>query len=289
MAVSESLGERHEVELPAGPIEYRERGEGGPPIVFAHGPLANGDLWRDVVPRLAARHRCITPDLPHGSHPRPMREDADMTPAGLARLIADFLEALDLTDVTLVANDFGGALSQIVMADHPERLGRVLLTSCDSFRQLPPRVLKPLPLVARIPGAMSWMVRMGRRPRVQRMFYASLAHRRIEPEILASYVGPAQRDERIVRDLRKMCMALAPRYTLDAAGKLPGFDRPVLVAWGAHDPWFSRRNGRRLAELLPHGRFTLIEGAMTFVPEDAPERVAELVEELVSERVPVAA
>jgi pimeloyl-ACP methyl ester carboxylesterase len=289
MAVSESLGDRRNVEVAAGPIEYREAGDGDPPVVFVHGPMANGDLWRDVVPRLAGRHRCITPDLPHGSHSLPMNEDADLTPAGLARLIADFLETLELTDVTLVANDYGGALSQVVMADHPERLGRVLLTSCDSFGQLPPRLLKPLPLVARIPAALPWMVRMGKRRRVQRAFYAGLAHRRIEPEILESYLAPAQRDERIVRDLRKLCMALAPRYTHDAARKLPGFDRPVLVAWGSHDPWFARRNGRRLAELLPQGRFTLVEGAMTFVPEDAPERVAKLVEELVSERVPVAA
>ena len=285
MAVSASLGERHAVELAAGPIEYREAGEGDPPLVFVHGPMANGDLWRDVVPRLAGRWRCITPDLPLGSHSRPMREDADLTPAGLAGIIAELLEELDLSDVTLVANDYGGALSQIVMADHPERLGRVLLTSCDSFRQLPPRLLKPLPLLARIPAALPWMVRMGRRRRVQRAFYGTLAHRRIEPEILESYIGPAQRDERIVRDLRKVCIALAPSYTLDAARKLPGFERPVLVAWGSHDPWFARRNGRRLAELLPRGRFTLIEGAMTFVPEDAPAHVAQLVEELVTSSV----
>ena len=289
MAVSERLGDRREVELAAGTIEYRERGEGDPPTVFLHGPIVNGDLWRDVVPRLAEGRRCIVPDLPLGSHSRPMRADADLTPRGLARLVADFLEALDVSDVTLVANDYGGALSQIVMAEHPERLGRVLLTSCDSFGQLPPRLLKPLPLVARVPGAIAWAARAARRPRVQRLLYASLAHRTIEPEILASYVAPAQRDTGVVRDLTKVCTALAPRYTRDAASKLARFDRPVLVAWGAHDPWFARRNGRRLAELLPEGRFALVDGAMTFVPEDAPARVAELVEELAVEAAPVAA
>ena len=289
MAISEALGGRRELELSAGTIEYRERGAGPKPLVFVHGPIANADRWRDVVPPLADRHRCIAPDLPLGSHSRPMREDADLTPAGLARLIAELLEALDLTDVTLVANDYGGALSQIVMADHPERIGRALLTSCDSFGQLPPRVLKPLPLVARIPGAVRWGMRVPRSPRARRMAYASLAHRRIEPEILESYLGPVQRDDAIARDLTKLCVALAPRYTRDAASKLHRFDRPTIVAWGADDPWFSRRNGRRLAELLPLGRFELIEAARTFVPEDAPERVAELVEELVSERVPVAA
>src|SRR5215217_1343427 len=113
MSISEALGQQHEVRLSQGTVHYRERGQ-GETIVFVHGLLVNGDLWRKVVPLLADRYRCITPDWPLGSHAEPLSPDADLTPPGLARLIADFLEKLDLHDATLVSNDTGTALTQLV-------------------------------------------------------------------------------------------------------------------------------------------------------------------------------
>ena len=110
--------EMHEIELTPGTIRYRDVGR-GEPIVFVHGLLVNGDLWRKVVPPLARSFRCIVPDLPLGSHVTAMRPDADLTPPGLARLIADLLAALDLRDVTLVGNDTGGALCQLVATRPP--------------------------------------------------------------------------------------------------------------------------------------------------------------------------
>src|SRR5213080_49381 len=100
MSVSAALGERRTVEVPAGTIEYRERGD-GPPVVFVHGVGVNGDLWRRVVPGLAGEHRCIAPDLPHGSHSYPLREGTDMSLPGLARIVADLLEALDRNSTRL--------------------------------------------------------------------------------------------------------------------------------------------------------------------------------------------
>src|SRR5438874_10453979 len=111
MSVSKALGDPKEAKLEQGTIRYRERGT-GEPIVFVHGLLVNGDLWRKVVPELANDFRCITPDWPLGSHEVPMSHEADLTPTGLAKLIADFLAALALENVTLVGNDSGGALSQ---------------------------------------------------------------------------------------------------------------------------------------------------------------------------------
>src|SRR2546425_13371967 len=111
MAISETLGNQKEVQLPQGTITYRERGTGDP-IVFAHGALVNADLWRKVVPELSKDFRCIAPDLPLGSHDRPLPADADLSPPAAAKLIADFIAALDLERVTLVGNDTGGALCQ---------------------------------------------------------------------------------------------------------------------------------------------------------------------------------
>src|ERR1700760_3766722 len=140
-----ALGTTKTVRLPGGEISYADRGA-GPPAVFVHGLLVNANLWRKVVPTVAdAGFRCLAPDLPLGAHRVPMPADADLTPPGVARLIAEFLDALDLTDVTLVANDTGGALTQILMANHPDRIGRVVLTPCDAFEEFFPEPFTSMP------------------------------------------------------------------------------------------------------------------------------------------------
>src|SRR6185503_1789682 len=123
MSITSSLGEQRTVEIPAGTIAYRERGS-GPPLVFVHGVGVNGDLWRHVAPPLADAHRCVVPDLPFGSHSHPLRPDADLSLPGLARIVADLLAALGLEDVTIVANDTGGAVAQWLVGHHAERVGR---------------------------------------------------------------------------------------------------------------------------------------------------------------------
>src|SRR3954452_7491138 len=141
------------VQLPQGPVRVREEGE-GPPIVFIHGLLADGRLWDDVVAPLKASARCIVPDLPLGAHRMALKRDADLTPYGLAKLIADLLAALELHDVTLVANDTGGGLSQILVTRHPDRVGRLILTPCDAFENFPPKMFRPLQyLGGYVPGA----------------------------------------------------------------------------------------------------------------------------------------
>src|SRR2546430_16514383 len=134
MSVSAVLGDRRTVEPPAGTIEYRERG-GGSPVVFVHGVGVNGDLWRGVAPRLADEHRCVVPDLPWGAHSHPLRDDADLSLPGMARIVADFMAALHLGDVTVVANDTGGAVAQWLVGHHPDRIGGLVLTSCDAFEK----------------------------------------------------------------------------------------------------------------------------------------------------------
>src|SRR2546423_12423445 len=138
MSISAELGEPRAVQIPAGTIEYRERG-GGPPIVLVHGVGVNGDLWRWVVPELADRHRCITPDLPLGAHALPLREGVDMSLPELARILADFLAALNLHDVAIVANDTGGAIAPWLAGHPPQRARALRLTPWRAVDRLPPR------------------------------------------------------------------------------------------------------------------------------------------------------
>ncbi len=278
MSISGQLGEQKQVELPQGTIHYRERGT-GEPIVFVHGLLVNGDLWRKVVPELAKDFRCITPDWPLGSHVQPMPPGADLTPPALAQLIADFMAALDLQGVTLVGNDSGGALSQIVVTEHPERIARLVLTPCDAFEVFPPAMFKYLSLVPRIPGAMFGLAQSMRFNAVRRMpnAFGWLTKRPLEREASDSYVRPSISSGAIRRDTAKFLKGTSSEYTLAAGRKFAQFDRPVLVAWAADDKFFHLDLGKRLADAFPNARLEVIEDSRTFLPEDQPERLAALI------------
>jgi pimeloyl-ACP methyl ester carboxylesterase len=281
MARSAELGQRRTVRLPQGVIAYRERGEGGP-VVFVHGLLVNADLWRAVVPAVAdAGFRCLAPDWPLGSHELPMPPDADLSPPGLADLIGGFLEALDLSDVTLVANDTGGALVQVLMARRPDRVGRVVLASCDALERFFPPAFRYLPIMARLPGS-GWLLAQSLRPRVLHQLpitYGWLTHRPIPPEVMDSYLQPARRSAGVRRDLRRFLRGVHRRHTLAAAETFGAFDRPVLLACGVDDRLFPVSLAQRLAGLLPDARLMPVPGARTFVPEDQPEVLAKLITE----------
>ncbi|WP_158282925.1 alpha/beta fold hydrolase [Nocardioides silvaticus] len=278
MAISSSLGTEHAVELRAGRLHYRERGA-GTPVLLVHGGLANADLWREVVPALAALgpYRLIAPDLPLGSHHEAMRNGADVTPPGIVAILVELLDALDLDRVVVVANDAGGAISQMLAARHPERIDRLVLTSCDQYLQFPPRYLKPVRWVSFLPRVGDLVARSFRFRAVHGPFFRSVARTPLPPEVLDSYLRPMLEDPAIRSDLVRFFRGTRPRHTLEAARGLRTFDRPVLVLWGGSDLWFSRRGGRRLARTLPLGEFDLVAGARTFVPEDAPVELARRV------------
>jgi pimeloyl-ACP methyl ester carboxylesterase len=281
--VSEALGVRREVLLSQGPIRYRERGS-GEPIVFIHPMVINGDLWRKVVPLLGDRYRCITPDWPLGGHDVPMTPGTDLTPAGVATIVADFLEALDLERVTLVGNDTGGALAQIAVTHRPERVGRLMLITCDAFDNFPPPAAKPLVWLTYLPLAMRICARIARVPALQRLpfVFGLLTKTRIEQQIVDSYLSPLIGNPAVRWDSAKALRALAPEYTLEAAERLPSFSGPAVVAWNPEDHFFPLEHGRRLAEVLPQAHLEEVPDAHTFVPEDQPEALARILEALMA-------
>jgi pimeloyl-ACP methyl ester carboxylesterase len=277
MAASEELGVQRSVELSAGTIQYRERGE-GPPVVFVHGLLVNADLWRKVVPLLEGC-RSIAPDWPLGAHSVPMRPGADLSPAGVADLIAEFLAALDLEDVTVVANDTGGALTQLLMTRHPERIGRVVLTPSDCFEYFFPPGFAFLPRLLRVPGQTWLMARALQIKALHRLpfVFGKIARHPIPADVRASYVRPVGRSKGVRRDLRSFVTQVHRRQTLAAAGALPAFTKPVLLAWATEDRVFPLALGRRLADVLPGARFAEVADSYTFVPEDQPAVLADLI------------
>ena len=290
MSVSAQLGEVKELKLPQGTIRYRERGS-GEPIVFVHGLLVNGDLWRKVVPPLSKDYRCITPDWPLGSHETPMDPTADLSPPGVTQLIADFIAALDLHEVTLVGNDTGGGFSQMVITLHPERIGRLVLTPCDAYDNFPPRAFRFMPLLARVPGGVAALMQPLRIPALRStpIAFGWLSKNGIDADALESYVRPALADRQVRHDLAKVLRGIHPRYTLEAASHLSEFDKPVLLAWSREKAFFPVAHAERLAGDFPNARLEWIEDSYAFVPEDRPRRLAELISAFAREPAQTAA
>jgi pimeloyl-ACP methyl ester carboxylesterase len=272
--------EVREARAGGGVIRYRDVGA-GPVIFFVHGILVNGSLWRNVVARLSGRFRCIVPDLPLGGHSIPMGPGVDMSPPGVARIVADLMRELDLHDVTLVGNDTGGAICQLVISDHPGRIGRLVLTNCDAYEAFFPTLLSPFHYAARFLGARSVdLLAWALRARVaQRALVKTVALRRVDDATLDANMGPLIRDPGVRQDLARFLAGVSSRYTLEAARSFSRFDRPVLIAWGLSDIFFSPRLALRLQHDFPLARLEAIPGSRAFVPEDKPEHLARLIEE----------
>lgn len=277
------MNQKSEVRLRQGVVRYRDVGA-GETLLFVHGVAVNGELWRKVVPRLSRNFRCVVPDWPLGSHDLPMERDADLTPPGLARMIAEFMEALDLRRVTLVGNDTGGALAQLVAAHHPERLARLVLVSCDLYEYFFPPLIKPLQMLARVPGFLALLGQTLRLRPLQRLpvAYGWLMKRPGSREEMDVYLDPPRGSADVRRDLKKVLTSVKNSYTLEAAERLREFDRPALLVWAKEEKFFPVEAARRLAESMPDARLELVEDSYTFVPEDRPERLAQLIGEFVS-------
>jgi pimeloyl-ACP methyl ester carboxylesterase len=269
-----------EVQLSQGTVRYRESGS-GKPIVFVHGLLVDGRLWRKVTPLLEDDFRCIVPDLPLGSHVLPFDPDADLSPPGLARIVDELMGALELEDVTLVGNDTGGAISQITAANHPERIGRLVLTNCDAFENFLPPFFRPLQWLARVPGALTAAVQPARLGAVRRspLGFGWLIKKDPAGAPLADWLRPYLSDGEIRRDTIKVLRGIDSRYTFEAAEKLRSWDQPAMLAWAIEDRFFKLSFAEKLAATIPGARLEKIEDSYTFVSEDQPERLAALIRE----------
>lgn len=262
-----------------GPLAWRSSGH-GPTLVFFAGALANGDLWRDVVTALEDRYRCITVDLPLGAHPWPLSPGADRSAVSLARLLLDCLELLEVDDATVIANDTAGGLLLLSLATgHPGlgRIGRLVLTNCDSYDQFPPDALKKgAEICRRFPRLASTGFRLQTRLAIaRRRGIATVVATKLDPEREASFFGPGQRDPRVVDDMVAAMAGFRPELLVDAAAAIPEFDRPVLLIWGESDQFFPIAHAHRLASDFPQATLVSVPGSKAWVPVDNPRAVVE--------------
>lgn len=266
------MAEIQEVRLPQGIIRYREAGS-GPTIVFVHGYLVDGRLWDGVVDALADRFRCIAPHWPMGAQQVAMEPDADLTPPGVATIIEGFLEALDLDDVTLLGNDSGGAMCQVLVA-RPARVRRLALTNCDTHENFPPGIFKALPPLAKLPGGVTVPALPFRFPAITRTAFRPFAKSSPPAGLVESWAKPGTTDKAIRRDLGKVTRGMDKRHTLAAAERLRGSEFPLLLAWAPGDSFFPISYAERLAEEVGGAKLVRIPDSATFVPLDQPDRLA---------------
>jgi pimeloyl-ACP methyl ester carboxylesterase len=264
------------IELSAGPVDYQDLGGDGSVLVFAHGVPMNETQWRKVVPLLGG-YRCILPTLPLGGHRSPMNAGADLSHRGVALLLGEFMQRLDLSDVTLVLNDWGGG-QFLVSEGKADRIGRLVLVACEAFDNFPPGPAKAMAVVAKVPGGIWLLMQMlrNRSFRHNPRGYGGMSLRGVPNEIMDDWFAPATRDRAIRRDFAKFATSAPKRETLLAwSERLRDFDRPVLVVWATEDKLMPREHGSRLAELFPQGRLVEISDSSTLIPEDQPQRLAK--------------
>ncbi|HEX5407039.1 MAG TPA: alpha/beta hydrolase [Pseudonocardiaceae bacterium] len=273
-----------EIELSTGTVDYVDTGGTGPTIVLLHGLLMDASLWDSPIADLAGDHRCVAPTLPFGAHRHAM-PDADLSLPGIAALVAEFLGRLDLRDVTLVGNDTGGALVQLLMGRHDPRVGKVVLVSCDAFDNFPPGLtgrtlaltgkLSPrlfglfmqqlrLRVVRRLPIAFGWLTRRG-------------------DAATAQWLRPLLGEPEIRKDTVRMLRAALGDHQLlvHAAESLSDFDQPALVVWATEDRVMPPEHGKRLTALLPQARLVEVPDSYTLIPLDQPARLATLIREFI--------
>ncbi|GHJ40767.1 alpha/beta fold hydrolase [Streptomyces sp. TS71-3] len=269
-----------EIELTAGTISYGDTGGEGPVVVLLHGLVHDATVWRKVVPGLRDDHRVLTPTLPYGAHRTPMA--VPPTPDVVIDLVVEFLDRLDLREVTLVESDCGRA--QTVAARHPERLARLVLMSCEAFDNYPPGLPgKMIGVAARTPGGIGLMIRvLGLRPlRRLPLGLGSLTKHPVPDEIVDGWLRPLRTDPAIRADLRHYATHIRRTELLEAAEGLGRFDKPALVVWAEDDLMMPREHGARLARLLPQGRLEEIGDSRTLIAEDQPERLVALLREFI--------
>jgi pimeloyl-ACP methyl ester carboxylesterase len=268
---------RGEVRTGSGPVSYVDTGGPGRPVLFVHGVGTSSYLWRNVIGQLDGERRCVAFDLPlHGY--TPAAADQDFTLPGLARFVADCCDALELTDFDMVANDTGGAITQVFAAGHPERLHTLTLTNCEAHDNVPPKALLPAVLLAR----MGLLARLAPRlmphdnPRTAKRMYGRTYQdiTKLPEDIARVWLEAQTGTAEAARQSQRLLTSLHARDLLAAEPALRRLQVPTLIVWGTDDIFFRPKWAYWLRDTIPGATEVVeIDNGRLFFPD---ERAAEL-------------
>lgn len=266
--------------LLTGTIDVLDTGGAGQPIVFGHGLVMDHTEWTGVIEKLTPEFRCVVPVLPLGGHRRPMPADADLTMRGIALLIAETIEALELAPVVLVANDWGGP--QITAVERPDLIAGLVLTAEEAFDNYPPGLPGAFAaLSCRLPGGLIIAGRSLRIPGFQRlpMTFGRMTVRPIPRNIIRGWTEGLITEPGVRHDVKRYVATTPKDCLVRAAEQLRTFDKPALVIWPTDNRTMPRSHGTRLADLLPQGRLIELDDCSVLMPLDQPTRLADEIRE----------
>src|SRR5215475_11625519 len=262
---------RSQVHTASGPASYIDTGGPGRPVLFVHGVGSSSYLWRHVIDQLDGERRCVAFDLPlHGR--TPAAADQDFSLPGLARFLADCCEALELTDIDVVANDTGGAITQVFAVGRPERLHTLTLTNCEAHNNVPPRALLPAVLLARLGLLARIGPRMARdipraRKRVFGRVYEDISN--LPEDIARAWLEPLGATTESARQFQRLMTSLRARDLLAIEPGLARLQVPTLIVWGTGDRFFHRKWAYWRCDTIPGASDVVeIDGGRLFFPDE---------------------
>ena len=267
-------------------VAYYEAGEGDP-VVLLHGCPFSSFVWRNVIPRLSRRYRCLAPDL-LGLGDTETSPTADWSLRAQLRMVLGFLDALGVARAHVVGHDHGGALAQLLAAEHPDRVDRLVLANCEAYDNWPSAEERPFVTVTQIPilgDVVLWLWSL--RPLFRLTLLEAWAvadSKTLTAELLDGCIranlSSARRRIKTKRFLAGQFDPANNRTTMELLPGLRRFDHPTLLIWGQDDPHFGPEWGQRLARDIPGTvRLELLPETGHLLMEERPDRFAELVDE----------
>jgi pimeloyl-ACP methyl ester carboxylesterase len=270
-AGNKSLPVRRSVQTASGRISYVEQGT-GPVALFVHGVLLNSHLWRHQLADLSDIRRSIAVDLlAHGDTEITPNQDVSVT--ANAKMLKEFLDALNIDQVDLVGNDSGGGISQIFAALYPERVRSLTLTDCDTHDNWPPEAFKPfLAMVAGggLRGTLDAMLADKSIYRSPQALGPAYEHpEQLSDDSIETYLRPFVKNSQRTHDLERFLAAFDNKHTLAIEPQLKTLKAPTLIVWGTDDVYFPVKWSHWLAENIPGTRRRVeFKDARIFFPEE---------------------
>jgi cis-3-alkyl-4-acyloxetan-2-one decarboxylase len=271
----------HALQLDALRYHYLDEGS-GLPLLMVHGNPTWSFYWRNLVTAFAGRYRAVVPDhIGCGLSDKPQRYQYRLTQHidNLVRLI----EHLDLSRVTLLVHDWGGAIGLGAALRVPQRVSRLVLFNTGAF---PPPFIPLRIRICRMPWLGAWAVRGGNLFARAALRMAVEHHQRMTPEVRAGLLAPYDRWEnriaiqRFVEDIPRTSRHPTWQTLAEIERGLPSLaERPALMIWGMRDWCFTPACLERLRGSLPGAEVHRLQDAGHYVIEDAHERIVPLVAE----------
>lgn len=273
-------------------VAYYDEGH-GEPLLLLHGCPFSSFIWRKVIPQLSSSHHCLAPDL-LGLGDTETPEDADWSLRSQAKMVVGFLDALGIGRTHVVGHDHGGALAQLLAAEHPERIDRLVISNAEAYDNWPSEDERPFVKATQIPllgNLVMWAY--SRRPVFRfALKEAKAVHdpKFLTDELLYGYIkanlADRHRRAKTKRFLAGQFDLENNKTTMDLLDGLRHFEHPTLLVWAKDDAHFGPEWEERLLRDIPGAaRLELLPNTGHLLMEENPERFADLVGDFLAERV----